>query len=277
MARVRVPITVIDPAGNAVAGAAVTVNKRSTGTAAVLYVAETGPTTTANPTTTDAYGRVTAWVDRGAYNAVISGTGITTYTQPFDAGAASDQGIDDLWLPSGAVAPVVTVLPTGLIDGQEVTYAADAANGVYWHLKCIAAMAGSYKWACLGGAALQTRYNSDYFPSSASWTAMSGAGGTPSIAVPLAGDYDFLFSAHYYQINSGTSSDVGISVNGATPVQPNILYGNNTTGVHIQYPSPARNGRITGLAAGQTLALWARGTVGAMSQPTLQVRPVRVG
>lgn len=186
MARVRVPIAVIDPAGNAVAGASVTVNKRSTGIAATLYVAETGPTTTANPTATDAYGRVTAWVDRGAYNAVISGTGITTYTQPFEAGAAADQAIDDLWLPYGATAPVVAALPAG-VDGQEITYAVDPTNGVYWHFKYVAAITGSYKWAFVGGAPLVAEVDTSEATASTSYVSLATAG--PSVTAPLAGDY----------------------------------------------------------------------------------------
>lgn len=98
MARVKVPITVIDPIGNAVVGAAVQVLRRSDGSEATLYQAETGPTTTPNPTTTDAYGRTQAWVDRGAYNAIISGTGIADYTQAFEAGAAGDGTVDEDWL-----------------------------------------------------------------------------------------------------------------------------------------------------------------------------------
>lgn len=92
MARVRVPITVIDAAGNGVAGASVRVQKRVGGADAVLYTSETGPSTATNPTTTDAYGRTTAWVDQGQYNAIVSGGSITTYTQPFDA--ASGENFD---------------------------------------------------------------------------------------------------------------------------------------------------------------------------------------
>jgi hypothetical protein len=86
MARIQVPITVIDLSGNGVSGAAVRVQNRVGGADATLYTSESGPTTAANPTTTDSYGRVSAWVTApGQYNALVSGTGITSYTQPFDA------------------------------------------------------------------------------------------------------------------------------------------------------------------------------------------------
>jgi len=86
MARIQVPITVIDLSGNGVSGASVRVQNRVGGADATLYTSESGPTTAANPATTDAYGRVSVWVPApGQYNALVSGTGITSYTQPFDA------------------------------------------------------------------------------------------------------------------------------------------------------------------------------------------------
>lgn len=120
MARVNVPIAVIDPDGNAVAGATVRVIYRDDSVSSTLYQAEVGPTTTPNPTTTDGLGRVNAWVDRGSYYAEISGSGIIPYTQAFDAAPASDAGIDALWLPTSLVPPVVTALPSSPSDGDQV-------------------------------------------------------------------------------------------------------------------------------------------------------------
>jgi hypothetical protein len=102
MARSRIPITVIDLAGNAVSAAQATVKIRSTGANATIYQAETGATTISNPSVADSAGRVPGWVDRGAYYADITGTGITGYRVDFDAGPAGDAAIDDLWLPVDA-------------------------------------------------------------------------------------------------------------------------------------------------------------------------------
>lgn len=90
MSRIQVPITVIDAEGNAVAGATVTLTRRTDGAAAVVYLTETTPTAEAtNVVTTDSLGRVNAWVEAGAYLAAISGTGIGSYGQAFDAASAT--------------------------------------------------------------------------------------------------------------------------------------------------------------------------------------------
>jgi hypothetical protein len=99
MARARVPITVIDLLGNAVLGAQVFVKIRATGATATVYQAETGGTTLSNPIVTNSQGIADGWVERGAYYADITGTGITGYRVDFEAGPAKDAGIDDLWLP----------------------------------------------------------------------------------------------------------------------------------------------------------------------------------
>lgn len=104
MARTEIPIVVIDPAtGNAVSGASVSVVSRSTGSAATLYTTETGGTTATNPRTTDANGRLTGWVDRGAYRLDISGSGLTSYSKNWDSAPASDASMDGLWIGQGAI------------------------------------------------------------------------------------------------------------------------------------------------------------------------------
>ena len=91
--RTEVPAVVIDTAGNTVLNASIQVNLRSGG-AATVYAAETGATTTANPLTTNAQGQVTGWLNRGAYNLVVTGPGITGYTDPYDSVPGVDLGID---------------------------------------------------------------------------------------------------------------------------------------------------------------------------------------
>lgn len=98
MARVAIPITVIDGAGNAKQGASVTVRKRSDSTLATLYAGETGGTTVANPLSTDVNGRVSGWIDRGAYKCTVAGSGITTYDEMLDAAPAADGSADSSWV-----------------------------------------------------------------------------------------------------------------------------------------------------------------------------------
>ena len=129
MARTEIPFVVIDPAtGNAVVGASVAVAARATGTASTVYAGETGATTTSNPRTTDANGRLTGWVERGAYTLTVSGGGLTTYVKNWDSAPAADSSIDALWigsaLPIGIVNPFAgSTAPTGwlLCDGSSVS------------------------------------------------------------------------------------------------------------------------------------------------------------
>lgn len=64
----------------ALAGASVTV-KDTAGTNLTVYQAETGGSTFSNPLTTDSNGRIEGWVEDPNFDMVVSGTGITTYTQ----------------------------------------------------------------------------------------------------------------------------------------------------------------------------------------------------
>lgn len=133
MARAKIPITVLGSDGRPLAGATVTVRKRSDQSNATVYSAETGGGTLANPLTSDASGRVGGWLDRGAFEAVISGTGITTYIEPVDAAPASDQGIDTGWLADDAASgPKVadSALPIGVL----VPFAGAASPNSDWLL-----------------------------------------------------------------------------------------------------------------------------------------------
>lgn len=113
MARIKLPITVINAdTGEGVENASITVRHRSNNALATLYQAETGVDTVSNPAATDANGRSTAWIERGAYAATISGTGITTYVQHFDAAPGGDATADLLWLAAN-VLPVGVILPYG--------------------------------------------------------------------------------------------------------------------------------------------------------------------
>lgn len=138
MARVEVPITVITPAGTPVSGASVAITLRSNGSAATWYTAETGGVGSTAPASTDANGRIAAWVDRGAYNCTISGSGITTYVEAFDATPGGDQTVDPGWV-SAAFLPPGLVVPYGggatpnanvwlLCDGSAVSRTGTYAN-----------------------------------------------------------------------------------------------------------------------------------------------------
>jgi microcystin-dependent protein len=110
------------------AGVSVLVQKRGSGTTIPVYASETGGTTVSNPLVTDADGRINGWVDSGSYNLTISGSGITTYTQPYESvrGDGVDliaaAAVDTAQIKDGAVTPAklastisTTIVPTGTI------------------------------------------------------------------------------------------------------------------------------------------------------------------
>jgi microcystin-dependent protein len=110
VARVGIPTVVLDRAtGSAVASATVTVRIRASNALASVYAAESGGSPIGGSVlTTDANGRVAGWVDRGAYKLTVSGTGIITYDEMFDATPGADGTVDPSWIAS-------TVLPIGLV------------------------------------------------------------------------------------------------------------------------------------------------------------------
>jgi microcystin-dependent protein len=136
MSRVAIPITVVDGSGNAVQGASVVARRRSDNALATWYAAETGGGGSTAALATDAKGRVTAWVDRGAYKLTISGP-VAPYDEMFDAAPASDASVDGQWL-SGSVMPVGAMMPYGgpsdpaggnwlICDGRAISRASYAA------------------------------------------------------------------------------------------------------------------------------------------------------
>lgn len=118
MSRVAIPIVVLDSTGAPKSGASVTAKKRSDGTNATVYQNETGGTTVANPMSTDALGRVAGWLERGAYNLVVTGSGITGFTEPFDAAPAGDATLDSAWPAAGSID--ATAIGTGAVTTAEI-------------------------------------------------------------------------------------------------------------------------------------------------------------
>lgn len=94
MARVEINEAVFKTPGGAsstlqaASGVSVQVNVRG-GAAATVYQAATGVSTHTNPLTTDSTGRIEGWLEPGSYDLVVSGTGITGYTQRFEAAAGA--------------------------------------------------------------------------------------------------------------------------------------------------------------------------------------------
>lgn len=109
MARVELPIVVLNNASpyNPVSGASAVVVNRVGGAQASVF-SDSGATNTliTQPLTTDSSGRLTGWVNRGAYEVQITIPGKTAYAEEFDASPAADGGIDTAWLADSAVSLV---------------------------------------------------------------------------------------------------------------------------------------------------------------------------
>jgi hypothetical protein len=90
-----------------------------------------------------------------------------------------NDGLKPFWTP-----PIVTQLPSNATVGDQVVYAADATNGVYWSLYYDGI--GTYPWKYIGGAPLYQFDASTY--ASATNTAWTYAGST-QITLALPGDY----------------------------------------------------------------------------------------
>lgn len=101
--RVEIPLIVLDPdTGAYVEDAEITVTKRPSG-AADVYATATGGSPITQPFLSDAQGRVTGWVERGAYDVTIAITGNPDTIEPFDAVPGQDGGIDTTALVDDAV------------------------------------------------------------------------------------------------------------------------------------------------------------------------------
>lgn len=305
MARTEIPLIVLDPAtGNAVVGASVAVKDRVTGSASTVYAAETGATTVTNPRTTDAYGRVSGWIERGSYQFDISGTGLVSYTEYYESSPGGDGTIDTNWIASSAVTNIkiadgtltpakgaqgtfptyVTSLPSSPVDGQEVYYAADATNGVIWHLRYRAASSSSYKWEFIGGPPLTDYIATDQSTTSGTFTDLATAG--PTITLALAGDYviqlEVMITPH---ANQWTYAQAIVFDDGSAMSGPQVngfanFYDASTTRRNALISTSASM-RQTGIGAGSVMKVKYSSSNGAdassFSRRALTITPVRVG
>lgn len=169
----------------------------------------------------------------------------------------------------------VTALPASPVDGQEVYYAADAANGVIWHLRYRAAASGSYKWDFLGGPALQaTVDNYETLAGSLSYRDLATVG--PTVTTPLAGDYTVEHGAYI----EGTAHDVVMSyaIGATAAVDADWVRVAIGAGLNIQHPF--RSKRKTALPASTALQMkysTRNPSTVAFNYRRIAIWPVRLG
>lgn len=189
----------------------------------------------------------------------------------------------------GMAAPFVpqrvTSLPTTPYDQQEVIFVADVANGVEWHLRYDASISGSYKWVFLGGPPLWAQANDELQTQSTVYNAgLTGVSGTPSITVPLGGDFDVEIGCRFNGSSIVSEQDFYMSyqVAAATVLDQDAII-QSVEPAHRSSVTARRRQRKTGISAGSTIATRIKfpGFSGSMllsaGRREMIVTPVRVG
>lgn len=171
----------------------------------------------------------------------------------------------------------VTSLPSSPVDGQEIFYAADATNGVIWHLRYRSGSSSSYKWEYLGGPPLfsQVSETANESTTSTTFAALTTAG--PSVTLPLAGDYQITLGCRAYGTTDNQSYVMSYDIGASTALDNDGIF----------FDSPVTNGRQqtitfvkikTGLSAvALTSKYRVTGGTGYFGRRRMLVTPVRVG
>ena len=173
----------------------------------------------------------------------------------------------------GQVQPVLTALPAGPVDGQEILYLADATLGIIWRFRYRTASASTYKWEFIGGTEFSAYTAGDVTRPTGSVYADVG----PSITVPLAGEY--IAQTHAESWNDAAASGTlhGPAFNAVAPVGGE--QGEQATS-NGGYVFTTRSPRIRkAIAASQIVSIYgaAYGSIGHFRNRRLTVIPARVG
>jgi hypothetical protein len=176
-----------------------------------------------------------------------------------------------------ASAPLVTVLPSTPVDGQECNYLADATNGVVWHLVYRSATG---KWHYTGGPELYGYILTEESTTSGAFTDLTTPG--PSLTAPLAGTYDLEWNFRGYNTASQNACVMSLNIAGATPVETDgaDVYAFGASTGYI--PTAISRRRLTLTAGAPVKAQYKySGPIGGSTsyfmKRTLTMRPVVVG
>lgn len=210
-----------------------------------------------------------------------SPTGIPTALDPQavqDNFKAVEQAIGGL----GGSQAALTTLPaaSAALEGREVTYLADAANGVIWTFKCRhAGNASGYKWEFKGGSPLASEVTPNENVTSTSYANLGTVG--PSITLPLPGDYLVEIGAALTTTANGHIAYMSYAIGGTAASDADSIYNyvyqsGAPQPINVAIHS-ARPRRKTGLGA-VTLTAKYRATGGAVyaADRWMKVTPVRV-
>ena len=158
---------------------------------------------------------------------------------------------------------------TGLEDGDEVYLEVDAANGIMWHLRYVAAET-TYKWRFLGGPPMSGLVATSEATASASFVALTTPG--PSIALPRSGDY--VVAVGYVGNNNGTSGTnlMSYDIGGTSAVDADAAQVPAGTGAGFFRKVKTALGSVTLTSKYRTAA----GASHNFFNRTMSVKPVRI-
>lgn len=177
---------------------------------------------------------------------------------------------------AGGVPTFETSLPSPAVDGQEIYYRADSTNGVIWHLRYRNAFNGgsaTAPWEYIGGSILNARDTSTRTTSSNVYQTT----GSPSITLPLNGDYEITFGCEQLITNaaSANSYQLGLHVNAVTVAESQGQFGTSGQGSGVSYTH--RHNTASATQAADVRYKSASSLSMSAIKMFITVRPVRVG
>jgi hypothetical protein len=231
-----------DAVGAVVPTGSMNVKIRATGANATLYNAETAGSTITNPVAADSLGRMLCWVDRGDYDAIISGTGISTYTLPVDASPAGDHDIDSTWYAANYVPTILTntgsgTSPASPADGDRFLWIPALASVGPCEFRYRAASPSTYKWECVGGGGFTTNMHVAYTTTTLAagvlkslHTGWDDGITFPTFVAPFTGEYDVYTWAALTNSSGVNTYTAGLSINASSLNQGSGIHTMSTPG-----------------------------------------------
>jgi hypothetical protein len=180
-------------------------------------------------------------------------------------------------LDIGVNAPVVGALPGSPVDGQEIYYVADSANGVVWHLRY---RTTSGKWEFLGGSPVYVYNGAVVTRGATTYGASNVPAGDPTFTLALAGDYLIEVAHVGYGDTAGRTNFTSYTVGATAAADADAARSPITAvGASPQYVGRLRS-RKNGIAAGSAITMQHRidGTgAGSFFNRELTIWPIRLG
>ena len=144
--------------------------------------------------------------------------------------------------------------PATPIEGQ--LWATQPAAGVVWVFRYNAGSASAFKWELVAGSPLVAEQTADF--NTTSTTYVDGTAALPVLTLPRAGDYDLSFGGRIYFGGSAAWQafmTIKLGAAAAADAQASQAQGPNPSAVFVSVVI-GRQLRLTGRAAGDTLAAW---------------------